>query len=90
MIVNTTSRNLDLNNGAVSKSILSNAGPEIQNELQNKWPNGINHGEIAFTKGYKLKCRHVIHGSVINWRDGKEARRVRHFIHLITASIKCL
>ncbi|XP_052218242.1 protein mono-ADP-ribosyltransferase PARP14-like [Dreissena polymorpha] len=45
VIVNTTSRNLDLNKGAVSKTILKQAGPEIQNELKCNYPNGISKGQ---------------------------------------------
>ncbi|KAH3812354.1 hypothetical protein DPMN_140784, partial [Dreissena polymorpha] len=83
VIVNTTSRNLDLNKGAVSKTILKQAGPEIQNELKCNYPNGISKGQVAVTKGYKLKCSIVVHGSVSNW-DGqnKTIDELKTFVNL--------
>ncbi|XP_052226217.1 protein mono-ADP-ribosyltransferase PARP14-like isoform X1 [Dreissena polymorpha] len=83
VIVNTTSRNLDLNNGAVSKTILKQAGPEIQNELKQSYPNGIGEGQVAVTKGHKLKCTNVVHGAVSNW-DGqkKTIDELKSFVNL--------
>ncbi|WAR21737.1 PAR14-like protein, partial [Mya arenaria] len=70
VIVNTTAKNLDLNNGAVSKTILRQAGKDIQKELKQKYPDGLSAGEIAVTSGYNMDCSHVLHGAVMNW-DGK-------------------
>ncbi|XP_052261005.1 protein mono-ADP-ribosyltransferase PARP14-like isoform X1 [Dreissena polymorpha] len=85
VIVNTTSRNLDLNNGAVSKTILKQAGPEIQNELKQAYPNGISEGQVAVTKGHKLKCTNVVHGAVSNW-DPKQQKKtideLKSFVNL--------
>ena len=81
VIVNTTAKNLDLQNGAVSKSILSNAGQQIQDELKRSFPKGIQNGEIAVTNGYRLLCKHVFHGSIISW-DENLARNVSNTIYL--------
>ena len=72
VIVNTTSPNLVLSNGAVSSLILQAAGPSLQTECTDyvqKVPS-LAIGEIAVTKGYNLSCRHIYHGSCIGWDNG--------------------
>ncbi|KAL4232423.1 E3 ubiquitin-protein ligase dtx3l [Mactra antiquata] len=61
VLVNTTSKDLDLSYGRVSKSLLRAAGPEIQAECDKKYPYGIETNEIAVTGGYKLNCEKVFH-----------------------------
>ncbi|KAH3793337.1 hypothetical protein DPMN_146845 [Dreissena polymorpha] len=81
VLVSTTSTNLDLRNGAVSKTILKQAGPEIQQALKLNYPKGLSDGGVAVTKGYNLKCAHVIHGYVAPW-DGQQKTRtdLRRFV----------
>ena len=43
IIVNTTSHNLDLQNGAVSISLSKAAGKELQDEVKVKFPQGLEH-----------------------------------------------
>jgi len=60
-IVNTTSHSLDLKRGQVSNAILKAAGPDLQKECRDKYPEGIKRMEIAETSGHKLKCKYVFH-----------------------------
>ena len=69
-MVNTTAKNLQLSNGAVSRSILSTAGPQIQTECQQLAPGGIAFGSVIETSGYRLPCSKVYHGACQNWDDG--------------------
>ena len=72
--MNTTAKNLDLKNGAVSASLLKTAGMELQQEVSKKYPNGIKDGEIAVTSGQKLSCDMVVHSSMTNWDGNKDAQ----------------
>ena len=69
--MNTTAPDLDLSNGAVSHSLLKAAGREMQKEIYNKYTPDIElrPGEITVTKGYKLKCKHVIHGVLGGFKE---------------------
>lgn len=67
VIVNTTSKNLDLNQGAVSTSIMKLGGASIQQECHVKYPKGINYGEVAITSGGNLCCKSVYHGALPKW-----------------------
>jgi len=60
-IVNTTSHSLDLKLGLVSNAILKAAGPDLQKECRDRYPEGIRRMEIAVTTGHKLMCRYVFH-----------------------------
>ncbi|XP_023932230.1 poly [ADP-ribose] polymerase 14-like isoform X2 [Lingula anatina] len=72
VIVNTTHQSLNLSNGAVSKSILMTAGPQIQQECSNKYPGGVRFGDVAPTRGYgRLQCKMVYHGACCNYDGGK-------------------
>ncbi|XP_036065552.1 protein mono-ADP-ribosyltransferase PARP9 [Oryzias melastigma] len=57
VIVNTTSENLDLRRGAVSKALLEKAGHEMQKEIHNAKKSNF----IISTKAYKLNCKEVYH-----------------------------
>ncbi|XP_013401660.1 poly [ADP-ribose] polymerase 14 isoform X2 [Lingula anatina] len=67
IIVNTTSRDLKLANGAVSRSLLSAGGNVLQVECDQQAPNGLQFGDIVETSGGNLKCKRVFHGSCLNW-----------------------
>lgn len=69
-LLNTTSKDLDFSKGAISKSISQAAGRELQAECQSKYPDGIQHGQVIATSGYRLHCRKVYHGSVQKWDRG--------------------
>ncbi|XP_029633854.1 protein mono-ADP-ribosyltransferase PARP14 isoform X1 [Octopus sinensis] len=69
VIVNSTNKSLQLNSGAVSKSILNAAGPQIQNECNEEYSRGISISEIAVTKGYNLNCKNVFHLALPYWNE---------------------
>ncbi|XP_061194415.1 protein mono-ADP-ribosyltransferase PARP14-like isoform X2 [Saccostrea echinata] len=77
VIVNTASRDLRLNHGAVSGSISKAGGDSIQQECLTKYPDGINPGEIAVTGGGNLACKIVCHGALLAWDKEKgEAKKM--------------
>ncbi|XP_030642428.1 protein mono-ADP-ribosyltransferase PARP9-like [Chanos chanos] len=59
VIVNTTSPQLDLAVGAISKAILDKAGRELQTEIRKTYY--AYFGDVIKTKGYKLDCQFVYH-----------------------------
>ncbi|KAJ8316892.1 hypothetical protein KUTeg_004796 [Tegillarca granosa] len=67
VIVNTTGRELDLNNGAVSKSICNSAGFGMQKEIKKNYPHGIKYGDTAVTGSYCLECKMVLHCALFAW-----------------------
>ncbi|XP_017345055.1 protein mono-ADP-ribosyltransferase PARP14 isoform X2 [Ictalurus punctatus] len=74
VIVNTVSEDLDLSKGAVSKALLSTAGPQLQAETYShlkafRTPSP-NHGDIVETKGYNLNCLKVFHTVCPFWSGG--------------------
>ena len=75
MIVDTTSTKLELENGQVSASLLSDAGPEIRNEC--KTLKELRVGEIAETSGYKLPCKRVYHGAARLWDSKLSAECIK-------------
>ncbi|XP_076115863.1 protein mono-ADP-ribosyltransferase PARP14-like [Mytilus galloprovincialis] len=80
-IVNTTSKELKLDHGAVSASLLKNGGPSLQQECSQNYPNGINYGAIAVTSGGNLKCKIVCHGCLNQWRkEGSEIKELEKFV----------
>lgn len=80
MIVNSTSNNLDLNTGLISKSILKAAGPEIQEECR-KYKK-FKEGEIAITQGYGLNCKRVFHGAIPGYNPKEKVIRYIHLFYL--------
>ena len=54
VLVNSSNTSLQLANGAVSKSIVEHGGPTLQEECKQKYPKGINMGDIAVTGPGKL------------------------------------
>lgn len=79
VIVNTASKDLNLNQGAVSNSILQAAGANLQTECKTKMPNGLSPGQILITTGCSLQCKNVYHGACEQWDGGKgKAEKVRN------------
>ncbi|KAJ8316973.1 hypothetical protein KUTeg_004877 [Tegillarca granosa] len=87
VIVNSTSRNLQLNNGAVSSSLLKAGGPGLQQECSNNYPNGIQPGDVAVTSGGRLNCQSVFHGSLKDWSTAGGSKSLEIFRGFIN---KCL
>ncbi|XP_076462556.1 protein mono-ADP-ribosyltransferase PARP14-like isoform X2 [Babylonia areolata] len=84
VIVNSTGKDLNLSNGAVSKSVLQQAGAELQVEINNNYPNKVNVGDVAITKGYGLQCKHVFHVCLC----GYAAQTAAELLYKVTQ--KCL
>ncbi|XP_052088539.1 protein mono-ADP-ribosyltransferase PARP14-like isoform X3 [Mytilus californianus] len=80
-IVNTTSKDLQLNQGAVSAALLKVGGQALQDECLQNYPKGVGYGEVAVTSGYNLPCSYVCHGSLDQWRkDGSSIKVLEKFI----------
>ncbi|CAI9714769.1 Hypothetical predicted protein [Octopus vulgaris] len=88
VIVNSTSKNLQLNNGSISKLILNAAGPEIQNECNQKYPRGISTSEIAVTKGYNLNCKNVFHLVLPPWDVNSPDSILANLTQIITTCLE--
>jgi O-acetyl-ADP-ribose deacetylase (regulator of RNase III) len=72
VIVNTTSHDLVLTNGAVSNTLLKVAGNEMQREIASKYPNGLKTETFAITSGHGLQCRQVYHTALNAFNHAKE------------------
>ena len=77
VLVNTTAPDLNLSIGTVSRSLLNAAGKDMQLEINNKYTSNIEPGDIAVTRGWKLICKHVIHGVLHDFKEGQEERKYR-------------
>ena len=78
VLVNSTNKELKLDMGYISKSLLQAAGPSLQLECSEKAPDGVQPGNIVITGGGKLPCAMVFHGACVAWEtDKKQAARVR-------------
>ncbi|XP_062312355.1 protein mono-ADP-ribosyltransferase PARP14-like isoform X2 [Osmerus eperlanus] len=69
-LVNTVGEDLVLNSGAVSKAILSVAGPQLQALVNQQAVRGT-CGDIIVTNGGNLKCKVVFHTIAPNWDNGQ-------------------
>ncbi|XP_045188998.2 protein mono-ADP-ribosyltransferase PARP14-like isoform X2 [Mercenaria mercenaria] len=83
VIVNTTSKKLDLRNGAVSQTLLKTAGKELQDEVYAKYPKGLEGIDVAVTTGHKLNCEFVIHTALSNFNDKKPKESIKALHKLI-------
>ena len=68
--MNSTSRDLQLNQGSVSKSLLQAGGHGIYTECQQNAPNGIKFGDTVVTSGGNLNCQFIVHGACCQWDGG--------------------
>ena len=70
--MNTVGQDLDLSQGAVSRSLLAVAGAAIQAECRKQVPSGqlLNFGKVIRTPGYQLRCTDVLHGACDRWDGG--------------------
>lgn len=77
MIVNSTSKDLRLDQGLASKALARAAGGGLQSECNSNFPDGIkNVGYIAITGGYRLNCKKVYHVAVNSYEKGHGALKV--------------
>lgn len=62
--MNTTSKDLQLDAGAVSSAMLKTAGDGLQTDCATYYPKGIEWGEMAVTRGHQLPSKYVFHGAL--------------------------
>lgn len=67
VIVCSGPENLQLKNGGMAESLLQAAGPGLQTECDQKYPQGIQSGDLAITRGHNLPCQFVYHGAIPKW-----------------------
>ncbi|XP_021378675.1 poly [ADP-ribose] polymerase 14-like isoform X2 [Mizuhopecten yessoensis] len=72
VLVNSTGKDLMLNVGMLSKTLLQYGGQSLQTECTSSYPRGIQPGDVAITKGGNLQCQQVYHGTFDSW--GNEQR----------------
>lgn len=77
-----------MNQGAVSQSLLKMGGPGIQTECSQKYPSGIQPGEVAETSGGKLECKMICHGALPGF-NGATAMKVKINNIVTFHNIKC-
>lgn len=53
----------------MSQSLLCVGGPQLQKECNQKYPDGVNIGDVAVTSGGSLKCDVIFHGALPQWKD---------------------
>ncbi|XP_036364589.1 protein mono-ADP-ribosyltransferase PARP14-like isoform X2 [Octopus sinensis] len=88
VIVNSTNKILQLNDGSLSKSILNAAGPEIQYECNQKYPRGISTSTIAITKGHDLKCKNVFHLTLPEWDENSSDSILANLTQIMTICLE--
>ncbi|XP_063346030.1 protein mono-ADP-ribosyltransferase PARP14-like [Pelmatolapia mariae] len=71
VIVNTISEDMKLNQGAVSKAILSAAGSSLQDAIYSEAQRStLRYGDVVVTDGYNLTCQKVFHAVCPSWDNG--------------------
>ncbi|XP_063415772.1 protein mono-ADP-ribosyltransferase PARP14-like [Mytilus trossulus] len=80
VILNSTHKNLDLSLGTCSSALRYAAGPEIQRECDQKYPNGIEAGELATTSGGRLNCNAIFHTALLKWPSRSSKKVHQEFI----------
>jgi len=72
-LANSVGTNYKLAEGAVARSILQGAGPQIQQELDSVKPKSPPRGgDIVVTGGHRLSASCVFHGVLKKWNNGKD------------------
>ncbi|KAH1185092.1 protein mono-ADP-ribosyltransferase PARP14-like [Mauremys mutica] len=74
VIVNSVSRDLQLDKGPLSKALLSKAGPMLQALLSEEGLEKVaSEGSVFKTDGCNLGCHFVLHAIVPGWKNGQES-----------------
>ncbi|XP_034966643.2 protein mono-ADP-ribosyltransferase PARP14 [Zootoca vivipara] len=75
VIVNSVSRDLQLDKGPLAKALLARAGVELQEQLTKEGQGkDIKEGCVLKTNGYALGCLHVLHAHLPSWNQGKKSK----------------
>lgn len=79
MIVNSVNSQLKLDKGSLSHTLVSVGGNSLQTECTNKYPNGLQVGQVAVTSGGNLKCKQVYHSCIGDFKnqDKSESKKVK-------------
>ncbi|XP_052772223.1 uncharacterized protein LOC128211455 [Mya arenaria] len=84
VIVTTVNANLNFARGQVSKMILEKAGPKMQAECKKKYPYGIAHDQIAYTKSHRMGdsgyVKYLFHGALPNYSFHDYEKTVKNFV----------
>lgn len=64
VMVTTSTRGIKLAGGRLSHYILDVAGPNLKTEIEEKYPRGIQHGEIAVLSPGGLPCKQLYCGAL--------------------------
>jgi hypothetical protein len=83
VIVNSTSPDLQLQRGLLSKAILKAGGKRIQDECDRNYPDGIKVGDVAVTTAGHMQCSNIYHISIKHF-DSKSPRFCLQVISLCT------
>ncbi|XP_054466481.1 protein mono-ADP-ribosyltransferase PARP14-like [Anoplopoma fimbria] len=71
VIVNTVSEDVNLNQGAVSKALLQEAGSRLQSAVRSEaGASALPYGDVVITDGFNLKCLKVFHAVCPFWNNG--------------------
>jgi O-acetyl-ADP-ribose deacetylase (regulator of RNase III) len=87
-MVVTTSKDLKLKNGMLSKSVLEAAGPSLQSACDNNYPSGVSYGEVLATRGYSLPCKFVYFGCLPDWKNTSDNPQEVYFIYTVKPALK--
>lgn len=82
MIVCNGPENVQLKNGEIAESLLKAAGPGLQIECDQKYPQGIRYGDLAITGGHNIQCQFLYLGAIPKWgTSGKTTpQEVKYYI----------
>ncbi|KAJ8313881.1 hypothetical protein KUTeg_008442 [Tegillarca granosa] len=75
VIVNTTSEDLKLSRGGVSRHILKQGGQVIQDQLNNYCQGSVDSGMVVKTDGGNLPCSYIYHGWLPRWGETDECKK---------------
>lgn len=91
VIVNSAHKTLQLHLGAISNSILHQAGPRIQDECNSHLNGGaqISYTEVVVTNPYNLYCKLVFHGTLQAYKDDKQKILEKFVRKCLTEAEKC-
>lgn len=70
-IVCSVAQDLHLNRGKSSKTLLDKGGQGLMAEIETKYPNGSQPGELATISGGSLGCQELYLGYLPDWKSSK-------------------
>jgi hypothetical protein len=67
VIVNSSNIKLEFGRVAVSLSILEKGGRSILDECKQRFPRGIDHGQVVCTKAGRMNFKFICHSALPDW-----------------------